>query len=186
MGGENPTAKEACVFLNVDDRGGRGLTPRASPPRAVVLALVGFVGLCLLVGATNAALLRSNALGWYLSLTHPPGTPPAWLVATVWSGLYVAIGTAAWLVWRHVGAGGALRLWGWQITANALWTPVFFGLHQVALALAVSVVLLVLVALTLRAFLQVRPAAGWLMLPCLAWTAYAAYLNAGLWWLNRV
>jgi tryptophan-rich sensory protein len=29
-------------------------------------------------------------------------------------------------------------------------------------------------------------AAGWLMLPCLTWTAYATYLNAGLWWLNRV
>jgi benzodiazapine receptor len=185
-GGASRAVKGGCVFLNVDDRGGRGLTPRASPPRAVVLALVGFVGLCLLVGATDAALLRNSALGWYLSLTHPPGTPPDWLFAAVWGALYVAIGTAAWLIWRQVGAGAELRLWGWQIAANALWTPVFFGLHQITLALAVSVVLLVLVALTLRAFGRLLPAAGWLMLPCLAWTAYAAYLNAGLWWLNRV
>ena len=97
----------------------------------------------------------------------------------------MAIGIAAWLVWRQVGAGTALQLWGWQIAANALWTPAFFGLHKIALALAVNVVLLGLVALTTRAFFRLLPAAGWLMLPCLAWTGYAAYLNAGLWWLNR-
>jgi benzodiazapine receptor len=174
------------VFLNVDDRGGRGLTPRASPPRAVILALVGFVGLSLLVGAADATLLRNSALGWYLSLAHPPGTPPNWLFAPAWTLLYVTIGTAAWLIWRQEGAGSALRLWGWQIAANALWIPVFFGLHQITLALAVSVVLLVLVALTLRAFARLVPIAGWLMAPCLAWTAYAVYLNAGLWWINRI
>ncbi len=152
----------------------------------MVLALVGFVGLCLLVGAADAALLRNTAWAWYLSLTLPPGTPPNWVFAPAWIGLYAMIGTAAWLIWRQVGAGAALRLWGWQIAANALWTPAFFGLHQIALALAVNAVLLVLVALTTRAFARLLPAAGWLMVPCLAWTAYAVYLNAGLWWLNRI
>ncbi len=151
----------------------------------MALALVGFVGLSLLAGAADAALLRNSALGWYLSLARPPGTPPYWIFAPVWGALYVVIGTAAWLVWRRVGAGAALQLWGWQIAANALWTPAFFGLHKIALALAVNVVLLALVALTARAFFRLLPAAGWLMLPCLAWTGYAAYLNAGLWWLNQ-
>lgn len=131
-------------------------------------------------------MLRNNGLAWYLSLTHPPGTLPDWLFAPVWTVLYAAIGTAAWLIWRQVGAGPALRLWGWQIAANALWTPVFFGLHQIAFALAVSLVLLILLGVTTRAFFRLCPAAGWLMLPCLCWTGYAVYLNAGLWWLNRI
>jgi benzodiazapine receptor len=150
------------------------------------LALVGFIGLGLLVGATGAALLHNNSLAWYLSLEHPPGTPPNWVFAPVGTALYGMIGTAAWLVWRQFGAGAALRLWGWQIAANALWTPAFFGLHQIALALTVSLVLLVLVAATARAFMRLVPPAGWLMLPCLGWTGYATYLTAGLWWLNRV
>lgn len=155
-------------------------------------------------------------MAWYLSLRTPPGTPPAWLfaplwtaplgtaplgtiqlwtaplwtaplwIAPLWTVLYAAVGTAAWLVWRRVGAGEALRLWGWQIAANAFWTPAFFGLHQLALALVVNLVLLVLVALTTRAFARLRPAAGWLMLPALGWTAYTAYLTAGFWWLNGV
>jgi benzodiazapine receptor len=156
-----------------------------------MLALVGFVGLCLLVGAADAAFVRNGGLAWYLSLTPPPGTPPNWLfapawMAPAWMALYLAIGTAAWLVWRRVGAGAALRLWGWQIAAIAFWTPAFFGLHQFALALGVNLVLLALVTLTTRAFARLVPAAGLLMLPCLGWAAYAAYLTAGFWWLNAV
>ena len=168
------------------ERDGHRPTPRASPPRAPALALVGFLGLCLLVGAADMAFLRDGGWTWYLSLKSPPGTPSGWLFAPLWIALYLAVGTAAWLVWRRVGAGPALRLWGWLIAANAFWTPAFFGLHQIALALGVNLVLLVLVALTTRAFARLVPAAGWLMLPCLACTAYAAWLNAGLWWLNRV
>lgn len=119
-------------------------------------------------------------------MQRPPGTPPDWVFGPVWSVLYTLVGTAAWLVWRRVGGGAALRLWGWQIAANALWTPCFFGLHQVALSLAVLLVLVGLVALTLRAFLRLSALAGWFLLPYLAWVLYAAYLNAGFWWLNGI
>jgi tryptophan-rich sensory protein len=136
------------------------------------------------VDAADATLLRDSVAGWYPSLTRPAGTPPDWLFGPVWTALYLMIGSAAWLVWRRVGAAPALRLWGWQVAVNALWTPAFFGLHQIALALAVSLVLLGLVALTVRAFLRLSFVAGWLMLPYLAWTGYAAYLCAGFWWLN--
>jgi tryptophan-rich sensory protein len=152
----------------------------------VALALVGFIGLCLLVGAADTAFVHNGGWAWFLSLKAPPGTPPNWLFSPVWTALHLAMGTAAWLVWRRVGAGAALRLWGWQIAANAFWTPAFFGLHQSALALGVNLVLLVLTALTARAFARLVPAAGWLMLPCLGWTAYAAYLTTGFWWLNGV
>ena len=151
-----------------------------------MLALVGFVGLCLLAGAADTAFVRDGGWAWYLSLKTPPAAPPDWLFAPVWTALHLAIGTAAWLVWRRVGAGPALRLWGWQIAANAFWTPAFFGLHQLALALGVNLVLLALTALTTRSFARLVPIAGWLMLPCLAWTTYATYLAIEFWWLNGV
>ena len=103
----------------------------------------------------------------------------------VWTVLYVMIGTAAWLVWRRLGSGRPLRLWGWQLAANALWAPAFFGLHQPALALAVMVVLLVLIGFTVRAFRRVHRLAAALMLPYGAWCLYAAYLNAGFLLLNH-
>ena len=149
------------------------------------LALVGFVGLCLLVGAADSAMTAGSVRGWYLSLARPPLTPPNWAFGPVWMTLYVMIGVAGWLVWRQTGAGPAVRLWGWQLAVNALWNPVFFGLHRIGLALAIIAALIAAIALTIRAFARVNRRAAWLMAPYLVWTCFAAYLNAGFWWLNR-
>jgi len=150
-------------------------------------ALIGFVGLCLLVGAAGGAITAPAVRGWYLSLSRPPGTPPDFVFAPVWTTLYVAMGVAAWLVWRR-GKGeeirAALRLWGWQLALNALWSPVFFGLHLPGAALVVLLGLLGLIVATLRVFLRIDPWAALLMAPYLAWVCYATYLNAGFWWLN--
>ena len=104
----------------------------------------------------------------------------------VWTTLYIMIGTAGWRVWRqHMpGQQDALRLWGWQLLANALWTPAFFGLHSPGLALAVILVMLATLGRTIAAFrTQDRLAAG-LLLPYALWSCYATYLNAGFLWLN--
>ena len=52
------------------------------------------------------------------------------------------------------------------------------------LALAVSLLLLVLIALTARAFLRVRRSAALLLAPYFVWTGYATYLTTSFWWLN--
>jgi benzodiazapine receptor len=176
--------RKGRVFQNVDPNEW-GSHPGSSTPVSPTLALVGFVGLCLLVGAADGAIVAGPARGWYLSLNRPPGTPPDWLFGPVWTALYVMIGVAGWLVWRHSASTRPLRLWGWQLAANALWTPAFFAMHSPPLALAVILLLLVLIALTTRAFLRVRRSAGLLMVPYLAWVGYATYLTASFWWLNR-
>lgn len=142
------------------------------------------MGLCLLVGATDATVTQSALRGWYQSLIAPAGTPPGWLFAPVWTLLYVLMGTAAWLVWRLPGHRRPLLLWGWQLLLNAAWNPLFFGEHALGAALGVSVLLVVLVAITSVAFARRSRAGGALMFPYLLWTCYAAYLNAGFWLLN--
>ena len=139
---------------------------------------------------TSGAITATSVRGWYLSVTHPPGTPPNWVFAPVWITLYVLMGVSAWLVWHRVDIGAdrkraALRLWGWQLLLNALWTPAFFGLHDPALALGVMALLLGAVALTIRAFRPLHRGAALLLAPYLAWVCYAAYLNTGFWWLNH-
>ncbi len=171
------------VFQDAD-RFNRGASPSSSDPWAPILALIGFVGLCLLVGAVGGTITSRAVLSWYPSLRAPPGTPPNWVFPIVWAALHVSIGVAAWMVWRRPGHRRALRLWGWQLLANAAWTPAFFGAHSPALALAVILAMIVLIALTIRMFRRIRPAAALLMLPYLAWTCYAAYLTAGFLVLN--
>lgn len=152
-------------------------------------ALVGFIGLCLLVGATAAAINTQAMTGWYTSLVRPPGAPPNWVFPPVWTILYVMIGTSAWLVWWRASQGrrqrAALTLWGWQLLLNAAWSPAFFGMHSTALGLLVIVPLLTVIGLTITVFFRLHRGAAALMVPYICWTAYATYLNAGFWWLNR-
>jgi tryptophan-rich sensory protein len=155
------------------------------------LALVGFVGLCLLAGAVGGGITAASVKGWYATQVRPPGTPPDWVFGPVWTTLYVMMGTAAWRVWRRpdvagvrVGQGQAMRLWGWQLLANALWTPAFFGLHSPALGLAVILVLLSLIGRTIAAFAWHDRVAAGLLVPYALWSCYATYLNAGFLWLN--
>lgn len=155
-------------------------------PVSPALALVGFIGLCLLVGLVGGTMTARAIHHWYQTLHAPPGTPPNWLFAPVWTMLYVSIGVAGWLVWKRLGASPPLRLWGWQLAANALWAPAFFGLHSPALAMGIMVALLLLIAFTITAFRRVHRIASILMLPYGLWCLYAAYLNAGFLLLNQM
>jgi tryptophan-rich sensory protein len=151
-----------------------------------VLALVGFIGLCLLVGLSGGTITLSALHSWYPGLQRPPLTPPNWLFAPVWTILYVMMGVAGWMVWQRNGASRALRLWGWQLAANALWVPTFFGLHSPPLGFVDLLLMLGLLGLTIRAFLPVRRVAAWLLMPYFVWGLFAAYLNGGFLVLNPV
>ena len=136
-------------------------------------------------------MTASSVHGWYRTLARPPGTPPDWLFAPVWTVLYASIGVSAWLVWRRIEIAAfrkrlALQVWGWQLLANALWPAAFFGLRNPALGLATMAVLLVAVGFTVRAFWPLQRGAALLLLPYNTWLIFAAYLNFGFWWLNRV
>lgn len=151
------------------------------------MALVGFVGLCLLVAAADASVRTAGASAWYLSLTAPPGTPAIVLVQPLSLGLHLMLGIAAWLVWRRgsrPAMRAALKWWGWLLLFDAAWSPTFFGLQRPGLALVVIVPLLVLIGITMRDFARIDRAAVTLMLPYALWMCYAGCLVAGFVWLN--
>jgi translocator protein len=160
------------------------LPPESSTPVSPAFALVGFIGLALLVCAADSALAGDAAGRWYLSLARPPGTPPNWLFVSAWGVLCALAGFGGWLVWRHPAGTRALRLWGWQLAVNALWTPAFFGLHRPLFGMAVLLALIPLMALTIRRFARINRIAACSLIPYLLGTSYCLYLNAGFCWLN--
>ena len=145
---------------------------------------MGFVGLCLLVGVSGGTITATALHSWYPTLAKPSITPPEWIYAPVWAVLYVMMGVSGWMVWQRNGASRALRLWGWQLAANALWVPAFFGLRSAALGLVDLMLMLILIGVTIHAFRRVRRLAAWLLVPYFAWCVFAAYLNAGFLVLN--
>lgn len=147
-------------------------------------SLVLFVLVSFLPSLTGIAFSPGE---WYARLDKPPWTPPGWLFGPVWTALYLGMGVAAWLVWRS-GTGTdrtvALTIFGVQLALNALWTPVFFGLHRPGIGLLVILTLGLTVAATVLLFWRIRPLAGGLLVPYLLWVAFATALNASIWWRN--
>jgi tryptophan-rich sensory protein len=144
--------------------------------------LAGFLLLVFLTALSGAAFPPGE---WYAALRKPPLTPPNWIFGPVWTVLYVAMAVAAWLVWRAGGGALPLALWTLQLVLNGLWSWLFFGLERPGLALLEILLLLAALLATTAAFFPVRPLAGWLLVPYVAWVAFAAYLNAGIWQLSR-
>ena len=142
----------------------------------------------------SAGLVGSLAVGgggfaaWYSTIQKPFFTPPNWVFGPAWTTLYVLMGVAAFLVLqkglRSLAVRIALAWFLGQLVLNALWTPVFFGLHRVGLALVVIVLLWVAIVITMNYVARVSRSAAVLLAPYLAWVSFAAVLNASIWWLN--
>ncbi len=125
--------------------------------------------------------------GWYAELNKPAWNPPDWIFGPVWTALYIMMAVAAWRVWLRGGwkeQRTALGLFLVQWALNALWTPLFFGLHLPGWAFVEILLLLLFILLTIRAFRPVDRIAGALMIPYAAWVAFAGVLNFTIWQMN--
>ena len=148
------------------------------------LALAGWVFLCFTAASLGAVFMPGE---WYAALKKPAWNPPGWVFGPVWSALYTMMAVAAWLVWRQGGFAVQRRPLGFflaQLALNALWTPLFFGLHQTGIAFVEIVLLWLAIAGTLAAFHPVSSVAAWLLAPYVAWVSFATVLNFTLWRLN--
>lgn len=149
-----------------------------------------WVGLAVIVAAVVAtaafgAMFEPGA--WYQSLVRPELTPPAITFPIVWTTLYALMALAAWLVWLcHMTrlVWGALALFALQLVLNAAWSWLFFGQHEIALALADLTALWFAVLATTVAFWRHHRVASMLLWPYMVWLTFAGWLNYQLWVLN--
>ncbi|MCL4693327.1 MAG: tryptophan-rich sensory protein [Candidatus Hydrogenedentes bacterium] len=155
--------------------------------RAAV-ALAGFLALCYGVAALGGIATSSSVNTWYTEIEKPSWTPPGSVIGTVWSVLYSLMALAAWLVYLRGGVRAnaiPLSLWAVQLALNLAWSFLFFGLRNPGAALVELVLLWIAIAATTIAFARVRTSAMILMLPYLVWVAFAGFLNAAVWLMNR-
>ena len=147
-----------------------------------------FVGMCFLAAFAGQFLSGPMPNEWYSQLAKPWFTPPGWIFAPVWTGLYTCMGVAAWLVWRNHKTKRAIQplvAFSIQLLLNVAWSPLFFGLKNPGLAFAEIAALLTAIMITTLAFFRVFTTAGWLMIPYFGWVSFAAILNWSIWQLNR-
>ncbi len=138
------------------------------------------VPLIVLIGSLVGALSGSGDTSWYAALEKPSFQPPPYLFGIVWPILYALMAFALVNVIQARGSrwrGIAIGLFAAQLIVNLLWSPIFFGMHQVSFAFFWILVMIGLAVATTVVFARVRRIAAWLMLPYLAWISFAAILN---------
>jgi len=151
--------------------------------------LICSISVCLLTGFLGSFVTRNSITTWYAQLSRPSFTPPDWAFGVVWPVLYVMMGISVFLVW-NVGINRrqvkvALSVFALQLILNGLWTPIFFGLHLIGVALVEIVMMWAAILLTIFTFWKVSKPAGFLLLPYILWVSFAVVLNASLFLLNR-
>ena len=138
------------------------------------------VPLVLLLGYLSGEISGSTAqTPWFEALEKPSIYPPPTAFGIVGPVLYVMMGLALALVcsaWGARARGLAITVFLLQLAFNLAWSPVFFGLHQIEMALWIIIALDVLVILTVILFWRVRRLAA-VLLPYLAWILFATALN---------
>ncbi|MES2157626.1 MAG: TspO/MBR family protein [Pseudomonadota bacterium] len=124
---------------------------------------------------------------WFDALEKPALMPPGWAFGAAWTVLYILMGLAFAMILHARGARGrgvAIALFLVQLLLNLAWSPLFFRAHQIGSALVLILILLLVVAVTALSFARIRRVAGLLLLPYLAWLAFASFLNYEIGRLN--
>ena len=137
-------------------------------------------GLVLLGFASSLISDSGPANPWFAGLVKPAIYPPPQVFGIVWSVLYAMMGLALTVIMTARGAWGrgqAVIAFIVQMLINFAWSPTFFAAHQITGALVVIGLLDVAVIVTVVFFWRVRPLAGALLLPYLAWILFATVLN---------
>ena len=123
------------------------------------------------------------------SFEKPPFSPPGWLFPVVWTILYTLMGISSYLISESDADTSdktkALTLYGYQLLVNFLWPIFFFSFQWYLFSFFWLLLLWVLVFLMIRTFWNISKPAAYLNIPYLLWLTFAAYLNLGVWWLNR-
>ena len=122
---------------------------------------------------------------WYSELIKSNYNPPDWIFAPVWTTLYLMMTLAIWFFWHTKNRDiNTVYIYLIHIIFNTTWSIVFFGLHQIFLALVVLMILIILIIVLIIRFKRVNFVSYYLMIPYLLWCCYALFLNFNLLMLN--
>ena len=124
---------------------------------------------------------------WYSTLNTPPLTPPSEIFAPAWGILYTTI-IVAFILFASkktiLDKKKGYIYFCLQIVFNLLWSPAFFWMKNMLLALIIVIILDILVFFNIKEFYRISKPAGLILIPYMLWILFATYLNIGFLLLN--
>ena len=91
---------------------------------------------------------------------------------------------AIWRIWINNYDNKILKLYFVHLFFNMIWSIIFFGFHQIGLALLDLIIILVFIVLLMKVYYLKDRISFLLMIPYLLWSSYALVLNFSIFILN--
>lgn len=116
---------------------------------------------------------------WYHNLNKPVLSPPDCVFAPVWTIIYILIllSFVIFLTLNPIKHLIPFCLFLLQFVLNLSWTPIFFGLKRIRLALFICTLLWISVLLLIITLFPISKLASLLLFPYICWLTFALYLN---------
>lgn len=148
---------------------------------------LGALALCWIVAGLGSLATFSQIPTWYATIAKPAWNPPSWLFGPVWTVLYLLMAISLYLLWtsKNKDKARAIDFFYIQLILNILWSWIFFGWHQIGLALVEIILLWVFIFATIISSYKVSRIGSWLLIPYILWVSFAGYLNYTIWMLNK-
>ena len=121
---------------------------------------------------------------WYSQIILPSFNPPSWVFGPVWTALYVMMSVAIWKIWINSFDLKLLKFYLIHLFFNGIWSIIFFGFHQIGLALINLIVIVIFIILLMKRYLIIDKVSFYLMMPYFLWSSYALILNGTIFILN--
>ena len=145
----------------------------------VLILLITFIASAI-GGFTTAAFKEP----WYSEVILPSFNPPSWVFAPVWTTLYILMSVAIWRIWIKFFDLKILSIYFFHLLFNATWSIVFFGFHQIELALINLIIILIFIIVLMKIYLNKDKLSFFIMVPYFLWSSYALLLNTVIVILN--
>ena len=121
---------------------------------------------------------------WYSQIILPSFNPPSWVFGPVWTVLYILMSVAIWRIWINYYDNKILNLYFLHLLFNMIWSIIFFGFHQIFLALLNLLIILFFIIWLMKIYYKTTKLSFLLMVPYLLWSSFALLLNTSILYLN--
>ena len=121
---------------------------------------------------------------WYSEIILPSFNPPSWVFGPVWTVLYILMSLAIWRIWIKFSDRKILKLYFFHLFFNSTWSVVFFGFHEIELALINLIIILIFIIVLMKIYLNKDKLSFFIMIPYFFWSSYALVLNTAIVILN--
>ncbi len=145
----------------------------------VLIFLITFVASA--IGGFTTASFKEP---WYSEIILPSFNPPSWVFGPVWTMLYIFMSIAIWRIWIKFFDRRILNIYFYHLFFNAMWSIIFFGFHQIELALLNLVIILIFIIILMRIYFYKDKLSFLFMAPYFLWSSFAFVLNTAIAILN--